>query len=128
MCVCIEIERSPSEFLGSMGMMPAHHGQLGGSKALPVPFGGSSHRLGGINEPVQLPLAQIVQHVDSLMRREVQIGSFPTHVLVAEMTSPVPGQRQAETGDGLVNPLLAWFSEAACEPQTTGSTSAAPTP
>ena len=122
MCVCIEIERSPSEFLGSMGMMPAHHGQLGGSKALPVPFGGSSHRLGGINEPVQLPLAQIVQHVDSLMRREVQIGSFPTHVLVAEMTSPVPGQRQAETGDGF------WFSEAACEPQTTGSTSAAPTP
>ena len=63
MCVCIEVERSP-EFLGSMGMMPAHHGQLGGSKALPVPFGGSSHRLGGINEPVQLPLAQIVQHVE----------------------------------------------------------------
>ncbi len=82
MCVCIEVERSPSEFLGSMGMMPAHHGQLGGSKTLPVPFGGSSHRLGGINEPVQLPLAQIVQHVDSLIRcREVQIGSFPTHVL-----------------------------------------------
>ena len=82
-----------------------------------------------INEPVQRPLAQIVQHVDSLIRRrEVQIGSFPTHVLVAEITSPVPGQRQAETGDGLVNPLLAWFSEAACEPQTTGSTSAAPTP
>ena len=82
MCVCIETERSPSEFLGSMGMMPAHHGQLGGLKALPVPFGGSSHRLGGINEPVQLPLAQIVQHVGSLIgRREVQIGSFPTHVL-----------------------------------------------
>ena len=81
MCVCIEVERSPSEFLGSMGM-PVHHGQLGGSKALPGPFGGSSHRLGGINEPVQLPLAQIVQHVDFLIRRrEVQIGSFPTHVL-----------------------------------------------
>ena len=65
--VCIEVERSPSEFLGSMGMMTAHHGQLGGSKAFPVPFGGSSHRLGGINEPVQLPLAQIMQHVDSLI-------------------------------------------------------------
>ena len=63
-------------------MMPAHHGQLGGLKALPVPFGGSGHRLGGINEPVQLSLAQIVQHVDSFIRgREVQIGSFPTHVL-----------------------------------------------
>ena len=82
MCVCIEVERSPSEFLGGMGMMRDHHGQLGGLKALPVPFGGSSHRLGGINEPGQLPLAQIVQHVDSLIRRrEVQIGSFPTHVL-----------------------------------------------
>ena len=96
---------------------------------LSVPFGGSSHRLGDINEPVQRPLAQIVNTLNSLIRRrEVQIGSFPTHVLVAEITSPVPGQRQAETGDGLVNPLLAWFSEAACEPQTTGSTSAAPTP
>ena len=80
--VCIEVERSPSEFLGSMGMMPAHHGQLGGSKALPIPFGGSGHRLGGANEPIQLSLAQIVQHVDFLIRcREVQIGSFPTHVL-----------------------------------------------
>ena len=28
-CVCIDVERSPTEFLGSMGMMPAHHGQLG---------------------------------------------------------------------------------------------------
>ena len=123
MCVCIEVERSPTEFLGSMGMMPAHHWPVGRIESSPSPFGGSSHRLGDINEPVQRPLAQIVQHVDSLIRRrEVQIGSFPTHVLVAEMTSPVPGQRQAETGDGF------WFSEAACEPQTTGSTSAAPTP
>ena len=63
-------------------MMLAHHGQLGGLKALPVPFGGSSHGLGGASEPIQLSLAQIVQHVDSLIRcREVQIGSFPTHVL-----------------------------------------------
>jgi len=62
--------------------MPAHHDQLGGLKAFPVPFGGSGHRLGGINEPVQLSLAQIVQHVDSFIGgREVQIGSFPTHVL-----------------------------------------------
>ena len=30
--VCIEVERSPSEFLGSMGTMPAHHGQLGDRK------------------------------------------------------------------------------------------------
>ena len=80
--VCIEVERSPSEFLGCMGMMRDHHGQLGGLKALPVPFGGSCHRLGGVNEPIRPSLAQIVQHIDSLIRcREVQIGSFPTHVL-----------------------------------------------
>src|SRR6476620_9674274 len=65
-CVCLEVERSPSDFLGRP--MPAHHGQLGGSKALPVPIGGSSYWLGSVNEPVQLPLAQIVQHVDSLVR------------------------------------------------------------
>ena len=68
--------------LGSMGMMRAQHGELGGLKALPIPFGGSSHRLGGVNQPVGFPFAQIVRHVGSLIRcREVQIGSFPTHVL-----------------------------------------------
>src|SRR5262245_8144483 len=81
--LCVHRSRALCELiLGGMGTMRANRSQLGGFKALPVPFGSSSHRLGGVYEPVWLSLADIAQQVDSLIKFcEVQIGRFPTHVL-----------------------------------------------